>query len=123
MTDRSPLRELYDSVTRANGWSSRDVERRIEERGEKMSKSRIGQLINTYPLPSISSDKIHALAVGLNVAPARVALAAIGSMGFRVHVDALTPAEAIARDETLTEDTKRALLSILRAAAEGRRGA
>jgi len=123
MTDRTPLRALYDSVTQANGWSMRDVERRIADRGERLSKSRIGQLINTWPLESIAADKIHALAAGLGIAPARVALAAVQSMGFNVSIENLTPAEAIMRDETLTDDTRAALLSILRASAERRRGA
>ena len=123
MTDRTPLRALYDSVTQANGWSMRDVERRIADRGERLSKSRIGQLINTWPLESIAADKIHALAAGLGIAPARVALAAVQSMGFNVSIENLTPAEAIMRDDTLTDDTRAALLSILRASAERRRGA
>ena len=123
MTDKSPLRELFDSVAKANGWSQRDVEKRIEARGEKLSKSRINQLINIYPLASVSSDAIYSLALGLNISPARVAIAAVQSMGFRIHVDDMTPAEAIARDVTLSDDTRRALLAILRGADDGRRGA
>lgn len=121
--DRTPLGQLYDSITAANGWSMRDVERRIAERDGKLSKSRISQLVNGWPLDSISGDAIRSLAAGLGVAPERVAIAAIQSMGFRIHVDSMTPAEAIARDESLTEDTRRALLAILRSAAERRRGA
>lgn len=121
--DRTPLGQLYDSVTRANGWSMRDVERRIMGSGGKLSKSRIGQLVNKWPLESITGDAVRMLALGLGVAPERVALAAIQSMGFRVHVDSISPAEAIARDETLSEDTRRSLLAILAAANEGRRGA
>ena len=123
MNERSPLRELYDSVTRANGWSMRDVEARTAARDLRLSKSRIGQLINTWPLDSISASSVYALAGGLGIAPERVALAAVQSMGFRVTADSITPAEAIMRDETLTEDTRAALLSILRASAERRRGA
>jgi hypothetical protein len=79
--------------------------------------------VNAWPLDSITASALHALALGLGIAPERVAIAAVQSMGFRVQVDGLTPAEAIMRDETLTDDTKRALLSILRSAGEGRRGA
>lgn len=120
---RSPLGELYDSVTEANGWSQRQVETRAASKGTKLSKSHIGNLINTYPLSSISSDAIRALALGLNISPNRVALAAIQSMGFNVSGDEITPAEAIARDATLSDDTRNALLAILRASGEGRRGA
>jgi len=123
MKSRSPLRELYDSVTQANGWSMRDVASRAAARNAELSKSRIGQLINADPLESISAYSIHALAAGLGVAPARVALAAVQSMGFSVAADDITPAEAIMRDETLSADTKDALLSILRAAQGRRRGA
>lgn len=127
MTGRtSALGRLYDSVTQANGWAMRDVERRISERSNgnyTLSKSRIGQVVNPDPLPSINSYVIHALAIGLNISPARVARAAIEAiMGFEVVGDDLTPAEAISRDESLSDDTRSALLSILRN-AERRQGA
>lgn len=116
MTGRSPLRELYDAVVAANGWSQRDIEARARDRGYPISKSRIGQLTNAPVLDSITSDSVRALAVGLGVSPERVALAAVQSMGFRVGVDEVTPAEAILRDETLSEDTRAALLAVLRGA-------
>lgn len=125
-TNRSPLGELYDSVIKANGWSIREVAARIEERtaGLGIKKSRIGQLVNAWPLDSqISGEVIRQLALGLGVAPDRVAVAVIQSMGFRVHADSMTPAEAISRDESLSDDTRRSLLAILAAATEGRRGA
>jgi hypothetical protein len=122
MSDRTPLRELYDSVTKANGWSSRDVEKRVEARGGKLSKSRIGQIVNAWPLDSITAGAIHSLALGLGVSPERVAIAAVQSMGFRVQVDGLTPAEAIMRDENLSDDVRRSLLAILSAAGEQRKG-
>lgn len=124
-TKRSALGVLYDDVTAANDWSMRDVARRVTERsggGLSLSKSRIGQLVNAYPLPSVSGEAIDALALGLGVSRDRVARAAIQSMGFRIAGDDLTPAEAINRDAHLSDDTRRALLSILRA-TEGRRGA
>lgn len=123
MNTRSPLRELYDQVAGANDWSTRDVERRIAERGMKLSKSRIGQIVNAWPLESVNASWVYALAAGLGVAPSRVAIAAVQSMGFQIAGDDLTPAEAIARDASLNDATKRALLSILRDADEGRRGA
>lgn len=121
----SALGRLYDSITRANGWAMRDVADRVTERSEgtlSLSKSRIGQLVNPDPLPAISSDNIAALAVGLGISPDRVARAAIEAMGFRLPSTDLTPAEAIQRDESLSADTRNALLSILRT-AERRRGA
>lgn len=128
MTERkrtSALGRLYDSVTQANGWALRDVEARIRVRsngGLSMSKSRIGQLVNADPLEAVTVDNIECLAVGLNISRDRIARAAIESMGFRLPSDDLTPAEAINRDITLSEEMRAALLSILRT-AEGRRGA
>lgn len=118
MTTRTPLRELYDSVTSASDWSLRDVEERAKVRGYSLSKSQIRNLANAWPLPSITRTAILGLAHGLGIAPERVAVAAVQSMGFRLAVDSITPAEAIMRDDTLSEDTRRALLSILRAAQE-----
>lgn len=128
MTDRertSALGKLYDSVTQANGWALREVETRIKVRSDgqlSMSKSRIGQLINSDPLEAVTADNIECLAIGLGVSRDRVARAAIESMGFRLPSEDLTPAEAISRDITLSEEIRAALLSILRT-AEGRRGA
>lgn len=126
---RSALGELYDSVTAANGWSLRDVERRVADRGGSLRRSRINQLVNDQPLPSVSAEAIDDLAAGLGVSVDRVAVAALQAMGFRVSLDEVTPAEAIMRDVRLSKDTKDALLAILRGAggaggrAEGRRGA
>lgn len=120
MTTRTPLRELFDSVTSANGWSLRDVAQRIQDRKYELSRSRISQILNAAPLESITRDKIMALAVGLGIAPDRIAVAAFQSMGYRLGGDEITPAEAIQRDVNLSEDTRRALLSILRAAGDGR---
>lgn len=119
------LGELYASITQANDWSMRDVARRIDDRSgglHSLSKTRIGQLVNANPLPSITAEVIDALAVGLGVSSHRVARAAIESMGYRVAGDDLTPAEAINRDESLSEPTRAALLSILRDVERRRTG-
>lgn len=121
-TRTSRLGQLFDAVTEANGWSMREVEKRITARGDQLSKSRISQMVNADPLESIAAGPIHALAKGLAISPDRVAMAAVQSMGFRIAGEDISPAEAISRDETLSEDTRRALLAILRA-GEGRRGA
>lgn len=121
MKSRSALGELYGSVTAANGWAMRDVEAQSKRRGEPISKSRIGQLVNANPLEGIQASAIYALAAGLGISADRVALAAVQAMGFRVGVGEVTPAEAIMRDGSLSEDTRRALVSILQAAGDERR--
>lgn len=123
MFPMTALRDLYDTVTAANGWSLRDVERRAADRGYALSKSRIGQLVNADPLDSVTGSSILGLAAGLGISPARVAQAAVQSMGIMLSPVEITPAEAIARDETLSEDTRRALLAILQAPRRGVRGA
>lgn len=120
---QNALGELVTAVCDANGWSRNDVVRRIVDRGGKMSRSRLGQLCSQSPLEGIQGERIEDLASGLGVAPARVALAAIRSMGYEVSEEGITPAEAIMRDHGLSEDTRQALLSILRTASERRRGA
>jgi hypothetical protein len=114
-------------VRLANDWSLRDIEARIERAGGSLKRSRIHQLVNANPLESIKTDVILDLAAGLGVSPDRVAVAAIQSMGFRVSVDDMTPAEAIMRDDRLSRDTREALLAILRGVGAGdterRRGA
>lgn len=120
MSKRSPLAELVDEVCAANDWSRREVARRAQARGHDLSPSRLGQLLNEYPLPGIQSDKVTALAVALAIPEERVARAVIASMGFRIDPDGsgTTTAEAILRDPGLDESTKAALLAVLRARIE-----
>lgn len=114
---RSALWELYTEITTLSGWSMRDIAERSTRLGAPgLSKSRVGQLVNAQPLEAISRDNIVSLADGLGVTAERVALAALQSMGFRLADEGITPAEAIARDPYLSEDTRSALLSILRSA-------
>jgi len=120
MSSISPLRELFDSVAQANDWSQRDVARRIEDRGHKLKRSRINQIINARPLDSITAEGIEAIADGLGISHDRVAVAAVQAMGYRISVADITPAEAIMRDTALSEATRRALLSVLRADEEVR---
>lgn len=120
---QNALGELVTAVCEANGWSRNDVVRRVVDRGGRLSRSRLGQLCSQTPLEGIQGEKIEDLALGLGIAPARVALAAIRAMGYEVTEEGITPAEAIMRDQGLSEDTRAALLSILRAAGERRRGA
>ena len=114
---------LVDQVCDANGWSRRDLEKRARDRGYELSHQRISQMCTDNPLVGIQADKIHSLAAALSVSPVRIAVAALAAMGVPVTEMSITPAEAIMRDPGLSEDTKQALLSILRTAGERRRGA
>jgi hypothetical protein len=123
MNKPNAIGELVNAVCEANGWSRNDVITRANRKGGALTKSRFGQLCSEDPLPGIQADKITDIALGLGVSPSRVAVAAIRAMGYNVPTSDLTPAEAIRQDETLSEDTKTALLSILRAASGEVRGA
>jgi transcriptional regulator with XRE-family HTH domain len=114
---------LVDEVCEANGWSRRDLARRAEERGHELSHQRLSQMCTADPLAGIQADKIFAIAAALGVSSARVAIAAVEAMGVRISDTSITPAEAIARDQTLSEDTRHALLAILQAPRRGVRGA
>lgn len=114
---------LVEQICDANGWSRRDVARRAVDRGHELSHQRIGQMCTDDPLPGIQADKVFALADALGISPVRVALAAVQAMGVPVSDQTVSPAEAIMRDPDLSQDTRSALLSILRSQGERRRGA
>jgi transcriptional regulator with XRE-family HTH domain len=117
MSRHGPLGDLIEEVRHLNDWSQQQVADRANKAlGERvLSKQNVSRLTTEYPLTSITRAAVRALAAGLNVSPDRVALAALQSMGFRPPAADLTPAEAIARDSSLSVDTKSALLAILRA--------
>lgn len=122
MSRRGPLGDLIEEVRALNGWSQQQVADRANKAlGERvLSKQNVSRLTAEYPLTSVTRRAIQALAAGLGVSADRVALAAFQSMGFRPPAMDLTPAEAIARDPSLSTDTKGALLAILRSATAAR---
>lgn len=126
MSKRGPLGDLIEEVRSLNGWSQQQVADRANKAlGERLlSKQNVSRLAAEYPLTSVTRKSIQALAAGLGVSPDRVALAAFQSMGFRPPAVDLSPAEAIARDSSLSADTRNALLAILRSShTADRRGA
>lgn len=121
--DVNALGVLVDEICEANNWSRRDLARRAEDRGHELSHQRLSQMCKADPLPGIQAEKIYAIAAGLGISPVRVGIAALEAMGIQVNDPAVSPAEAIMRDHGLSDDTRTALLSILRASSERRRGA
>ena len=114
---------LVDEICEANGWSRRDLARRAEDRGHELSHQRLSQMCRADPLLGIQAEKIYAIAAALGVSPVRVGVAVLEAMGVPIADPAVSPAEAIMRDKGLSDDTRQALLSILRASSERRRGA
>jgi len=110
------LGELMESVRNANDWSYGDIARNTEgvDGVKELSRSNVQRLATDYPMASITRSAVLSLAAGLRVSPDRVALAAVQAMGFRPPVTETTAAEAVQRDPNLSNDTRRALLAILR---------
>jgi hypothetical protein len=110
---------LIGEVQAANRWSYADIAANAQNAGRQLSKSHVESLRNGR-LPSISVKAIESLAAGLQVSPARVAQAAIETMGYRVGSDADSPSaqSAIASDPRLSEPVRRVLLAALAAAYE-----
>ncbi|ORA57273.1 hypothetical protein BST24_24035 [Mycobacteroides franklinii] len=107
------LGQLIDDIKVANGWSDPDLVRNAKEKGYVLSKSNISRY--RLPFPSIKGEVILSLAAGLRVAPARVAVAAIESMGILLpqHDDAPTPEQAVRLDHDLSERDRDAVLALL----------
>lgn len=109
-----PLSRLIQSVEDGQGWTDREVSRRIEVAGHKMSHSYIGKLKN-HPIQSVTASMVQTLAIGLRVPETVVAKAAMESMG--VHIDTSSSAGldvAIANEPSLTDYDKRLLRSVVK---------
>ena len=120
MTTTAKLNELGELMARvreANDWSYGDIARRTTAAGHKMSVSNVQRLATDQPLVSVTRSAVQALADGMRVSPDRVALAAIQAMGFRPPIGEVSAIEAVQRDPSLDDSTRRAVLAILRTAA------
>lgn len=114
MNAQHPLGQLIQSVEDGRGWSLREVARRIEREGKRMSNAYVATL-KTKPIRSITYEMVQALAVGLDVPERIVALAALESMGVHDIGTAETGAAvAIARDPGLSDRDRRILLAVVR---------
>jgi hypothetical protein len=107
-----------DSIRQANDWSDDQVAERATSRGYKISGSTVQAMCTQHPPASVGRGAVIALAKGLGVPEDRVAAAAMESMGFRLPSADLTAAEAVQRDPSLDEPTRRALLAVLRSSAQ-----
>lgn len=109
-----PLSRLIQSVEDGQGWTDREVSRRISAAGHSMSHSYIGKLKNK-PIQSVTASMVQTLAIGLGLPETVVAEAALASMG--VHIDTSSSAGldvAIATEEALTDRDKRLLRSLVK---------
>ena len=111
------LGRLIREVQAANRWSYADIAANARSAGQDLSKSHVESLRNKR-LPSISSKAIEALAAGLRVAPSRVAMAALETMGYAIEDETPSAQAAIEGDPALSEPVRRVLLAALYAAYE-----
>lgn len=108
------LAQLMDHVKDANGWSDPKLVENARALGHDLSKSNISRY--RKPLVSIKGEIIKALAAGLRIAPAQVAVAAIESMGIPLLAhDSPTPEQAVTLDTGLSVGDKRAVLALIEA--------
>lgn len=113
MTTKHQLAHLIDGVKAANSWSDPDLVRNAEERHHVLSKSNISRI--RKPVVSIKKELIHALAAGLRVSPAQVAIAAIESMGIALpQYESPTPEQSIRSDTSLSVRDRDTLLVLLK---------
>lgn len=109
-----PLGQLIQSAEDSNGWTLREISRRVGRGGMSMSHSYVANL-KTKPIRSITYDMVQALALGLAVPERTVALAAVASMGVHdIQPEEAGAAVAIARDPSLSERDRRILLAAVR---------
>ncbi|QDF19935.1 hypothetical protein HWC44_gp048 [Mycobacterium phage ThetaBob] len=112
MATNHQLAQLIDGIKAANGWSDPDLVRNAKEKGYVLSKSNISRYRN--PVISIKGEVILALAAGLRVTPAQVAIAALQSMGIQLpQYDVPTPEQAVELDTELSARDKAALLTLI----------
>lgn len=109
---KHPLDQLIEGVKRANDWSDPDLVNNAKERNHVLSKSNISRMRG--PLVSVKAEVIFALAAGLRVTPAQVAIAAIESMGIPLPEHELpTPEQSIRLDTSLSVKDKTLLFAVL----------
>lgn len=112
MEPKHQLAQLIDGVKSANDWSDPDLVHNAKEKGHVLSKSNISRY--RKPVVSIKGEVILALAAGLRVTPAQVAVATIESMGIHLpSYDAPTPEQAVRLDTELSARDKQSVLALL----------
>lgn len=120
-----PLSRLIQSIEDGQGWTDRQLSRRIARAGHSMSFSYIGKLKN-HPIQSVTAGMVRALAAGLEIPETVVAIAALESMGVHIDTDSSAGLDvAITSEQSLTDYDKRLLRAVvkeMRTDGEERRG-
>lgn len=97
-----------------NGWSQREVAKRAESFGYKMSDSSISGWEAGGSVQSVSVKQIKGLALALDLPERQILRAFLGSMGYPPEVDkGATVEEAIRADGRLSSEDRELLLTMV----------
>lgn len=113
MDTKSPLGELIESARKLADLSQQDVADKATNNGYEMSKQNVSRLVNDNPLISIKANSIKGVATALGLSEARVASAALESMGVNLGLAETHLRQSILDATEIDERTKRSLLAIL----------
>jgi hypothetical protein len=115
----TPLARLIDTLKSTNDWSDPVIVENAQRDGHDLTKSNISRIRNEDPLLSIKGSTILALAAGLRVSAAQVAIAAVESMGIVLPSYERPTVEQVVRlDMTLAERDRTILLATMRGIRE-----
>lgn len=112
MTSSHALGQLIEAAQNANGWSDRDLADRAGRMQFDMAKSNFSRLKN-QPLVSIKGSLIKGLAQVLAISEAKVAQAALVSMGVEVSQQQPSMLDALSATAELSERDRRLLAALL----------
>lgn len=117
-TTRNVLAELIDNTREVNGWSDQAVANRAVAAGHPLSKANLSRVRNT-PLKTLVPEQAEAIAAGLGLTLRTVVAAALETLGLPAGEASRSAETAIQADPSITAETKRVMLAMLKAARPG----
>ncbi|WP_372699380.1 hypothetical protein [Arthrobacter sp. JSM 101049] len=119
MNSNNPLADLIRSAQELNGWSDRDLGKRAESLGLDITTSNFSRLKNRE-LVSVKGSLIKTLSRVLKVSEAKVAHAALASMGVEISYDELTVDDAVRNSTDFSARDRRIIQSVMDAMRDER---
>lgn len=117
MNSTQTLAELIKSIQELNDWSDRDLGRRAEKMGLDITTSNFSRLKNREVV-SVKGSLIRILAQVLQVSEAKVARAAMASMGVDLPVHEVAVDDAVRNSNEFSERDRRIITSVMDAMRE-----
>lgn len=112
MKPKHAVAALLDQVKEANGWSDEDIAAQARRHGHALAKSTVSELRNN-PIVGLKASMIRALAAGMQLDDATVAVAFLTAMGIRMKDRAGTVEDAIRADPSLSDRERHQVLALL----------